>query len=136
MKKLLLPTAVVATALFAFSAVFAAPALADTDYKAETTIKKDSDGDANADTKVEATDEAGTTTKTEQKTDVDVDNNGDYTKTTETTTEKDPRGLFNSSKTTTKNTVKKKGRKIKHKHVKKVNGRTMEDIETVTPVNR
>ena len=125
MKKTLLLTALLAF-IFAMPAAFAA----DTEYKSETNVSKDDNGDVKADTTTTSTDAAGTTVKDEKKTDVDVDSNGDYTKTTETSSKKDPKGLFNTSKTSTKDKVKKKGSKVTTEHTKKVNGDTVEDTKT------
>ena len=124
MKKTLLLAAVLALSL-------SMPAFAaDAEYKSETSVKQDSGGDVKADTKTSETDAAGTTTTNEKEESVDRDSNGDYVHKTETTSKRDPKGLFNSKKKSTKHVVKKKGHKVTTEHVRKENGDTVEDEKT------
>ena len=126
MKKTILLAAVLALAL-------SAPAFAaDAEYKSETSVKQDSSGDMKADSKTTATDTVGTTTTNEKEESVDRDSNGDYVRKTETTSKRDPKGLFNSKKRSTKDVVKKKGHKVTTEHVRKENGDTVEDEKTET----
>ena len=121
-------TAVLALAL-------SAPAFAaDTEYKSETTVKQGDNGDVKADTKTEQTDQSGTTTTNESQEKIDKESNGDYTKKVETESKRDPKGLFNTKKTKTKDTVKKRGHKITKEHIKKENGTTTQDTKTESEV--
>lgn len=127
MKKVLITAAIL-------SFVLAAPAAfaADTEYKSETNVSKDKDGDMKADTTTTSTDAAGTTQKDEKKVTVDQKDNGDFKKTTEVDSKTDPKGLMNSTKSSTKDTVEKKDGKVTTEHTKKVNGDTVEDTKSET----
>lgn len=117
-------------ALFSFA--IAAPAFAadPVEFKSETKVEKDKDGDSKVTTESKATDAAGTTTTSEKEVKVDAKDNGDFKKTTETKDKKDPKGLFNSSKTTTKETVEQKDGIVTTETEKKVDGEKVIDTKT------
>lgn len=124
MKKLLCTAAILSFAV-------AAPALAaDVEYKSETTMSKDADGDMKSKTETTSTDAAGTDRKDVKKVTVDVDKDGDSKKTVETDSKVDPKGLFNTEEVETKDTVETDDGVTTTKHKKEVNGKTVEDTET------
>lgn len=114
------------------SITIAAPAFAADDkatYQSETKVERDSNGNYEKKTSEELKDDHGKTTA-ESKVETDVDADGSAEKTVKTTTTDDPKGLFNKTKTTTEDSVKHdKDGKVKTKHKKKVNGKTVEEHE-------
>ena len=103
---------------------------ADASYEAETSIEKSDDGDYEKTTKEELNDTSGTTTSVETNVDVDRDDDGAVEKTVTKEVVEDPKGLFNKTKTTTKDTVKSEDGEVKTEHLKKVNGDVVEHSKT------
>ena len=126
MKKLLMTAAIMS---FAFGHA-ALAADGDTSYKSETSISRDADGDAKSDTVTTSTDAAGTDRKDEKKVTYDAKSKGDFKKTVVTDSKTDPKGLFNTSKTETKDTVEKDDGKLTTEHKKTIDGDTVEDTKT------
>lgn len=124
MKKLLCTAALLSFAV-------AAPALAaDTEYKSETTISRDADGDMKSKTETTSTDAAGTDRKDMKKVTVDVEKDGDTKKTVETDSKVDPKGLFNTDEVETKDTLETDDGVTTTTHKKEINGKTVEDTKT------
>lgn len=122
MKKLLMTAAVISALTLGFAPAFAI----DTEYKSETTIKKDDDGDMKTHAEVTETDANGTVTKKEKTIKLDADADGDYKKTTTFKSEIDPKGIFNDTDIKVKDTVKMEDGKTTIEHEKKINGKTVE----------
>lgn len=104
-----------------------APAIAaDTEYKSETSIKRDDDGDMKTHVEVKSTDENGTTTLDEKTIKVDADDDGDFKKTTEIKKKVDPKGIFNTTDVKVKDTVEREDGKTTIEHKKTIDGETVE----------
>ncbi|MEZ0259973.1 MAG: hypothetical protein ACAH80_03130 [Alphaproteobacteria bacterium] len=122
MKKLFMTAAVISALTLGVAPAIAA----DTEYKSETTIKKDDDGDMKTHVKVESTDDAGTNTLDEKTIKVDADDDGDYKKTTEIKKKVDPKGMFNTTDIKVKDTVESEDGKTTIEHKKTIDGETVE----------
>jgi hypothetical protein len=109
-------------------------AFADTmksEIKSKTTMEKDEKGnyDAKRTTTSESVDSSGTLNKTDTTVKVDVDADGDASKTVTTENVVDPKGLLNKNKTVTKDVMKNKNGQTELRHVKKINGDTVENTK-------
>lgn len=110
----------------------AAPAFAaDATMKTETTVDANKDGSYDKTTKASKKTPSGkVSSETESK--LDVDSKGDTTKTTTTEDVNDPKGLMNKHKTKTETKEKTKDGMTKVEHMKKVDGKTVEDTKSDT----
>ena len=97
--------------------LLAAPAFAE-DVEHKSTFKS------------ETTDAAGTTVTTEKKVKSEVDEKGNVKEKVTTEQKTDPKGLMNSTKVETKDTVKSEDGKTVTTHEKEVNGDTVEKTKT------
>jgi len=104
---------------------------ADASYKAETTVKKDDDGDYKATTTEKSTDADGTNSKRTTSVEVDADKDGNYDRTVKTKTVNDPEGLMNKTTVETKKTEELNDGKLEVSTKKKVNGDTVVDTKEV-----
>lgn len=119
-----LPALAATLALLAAAPAFAA----DSTYKTETEIKKDEDGSYKKTTS-EVKKDVGGKASSETSVETEVNDDGSVDSTVKTEDVVDPKGLGNKEKVTTKDTVTNKDGKVVKKHVKKVNGETVEETE-------
>ncbi len=125
MQKLLTMLAIAGVTLGA-PAFAADKVTSETDTHSKVESKSDGSYEETSKAKQVRTDASGKSSA-ETKVDVNVDKTGEREKTTTTTQVDDPKGLFNKSKTVTKDKVKHKDGKVTVSHKKKVNGKTTED---------
>ena len=117
------------TILAALAITVSLPALAagKESYHSETKMERDKDGDYKSKRTVESTDSEGTNYSDEITSDTDVDSNGKHKTTIKSKSVKDPKGLGNKEKVTTKRTREEKDNgEVESTYEKKVNGDTVE----------
>jgi hypothetical protein len=101
---------------------------ASIETKATTKIEKDNDGSYTEKRKIteESKDDTGKTSR-ETTVKASVEEDGDSEKTVKTEIVNDPKGLLNKEKTVIKDTAENKNGTLTTKHLKKVNGETVEE---------
>ncbi|MEJ0063908.1 MAG: hypothetical protein WDO70_12160 [Alphaproteobacteria bacterium] len=103
-------------------------------YKAETTVKTHDNGGYSTKAKEETTDAGGTTINKETTKDVTIGSEGGETKVKSTIT-KDPPGLLNKTTIETEDSTATKNGSVEASHVKKVDGKIVEEKKDKEKVN-
>lgn len=109
---------------------------ADPSAKTETSYQSKDNGGFVAKDKSQSTDESGTTMTRETTKKVDVDADGNKEVKVESKTVTDPKGLFNKTSTEVENKAVEKDGVTEHSHVKKVDGKTVEEDKESQEIKR